>query len=116
MIELVMTKTNLESLERQRRNIEVRSKLSRLPHKKTLQEFNVLFQPSIDEKFVKELVTMAFVYRAENIVLLGLPARAIMESCCLCKASHKGKTHLAVGLPHGGTLVVFLCTLLPLLG
>ncbi|MEG3064875.1 ATP-binding protein [Acetomicrobium sp.] len=73
MIELVMTKTNLESLERQRRNIEVRSKLSRLPHKKTLQEFNVLFQPSIDEKFVKELVTMAFVYRAENIVLLGPP-------------------------------------------
>ncbi len=84
MVELEMAKTNLESLERQRRNIEVRSKLSRLPHKKTLQEFNVLFQPSIDEKLVKELAGMAFIYRAENVVLLN--------------PSDVDKTHLAVGL------------------
>lgn len=32
-----------EAAERQRRNVEVRSKLSRLPHKKTLQEFDVLY-------------------------------------------------------------------------
>jgi len=109
MIELEMTKANLESLgltvaakyldafleraqgenytylsflnelleaevaERQRRNIEVRSKLSRLPHKKTLQEFDFNFQPGVDEKLVKELATMAFVHRAENVVLLGPP-------------------------------------------
>jgi DNA replication protein DnaC len=120
MIELEMTKANLESLglttaakyldafleraqgenytylsflnelleaeaaERQKKKIEVRSKLSRLPHKKTLKEFDFSFQPSIDEKLVKELAGMAFVYRAENVVLLGPPG--------------VGKTHLAVGL------------------
>jgi len=62
----------------------VRSKLSRLPHKKTLKEFDFSFQPSIDEKLVKELATMAFVHRAENAVLLGPPG--------------VGKTHLAVDL------------------
>jgi DNA replication protein DnaC len=108
MIELEMTKANLESLglttaakyldaflERaQDQNhtylsflnelLEVRSKLSRLPHKKTLQEFDFNFQPGVDEKLVKELATMAFVHRAENAVLLGPPG--------------VGKTHLAVGL------------------
>jgi len=73
-----------EAAERQRRNVEVRSKLARLPHKKTLKEFDFNFQPSVDEKLVKELATMAFAYRAENVVLLGPPG--------------VGKTHLAVGL------------------
>lgn len=73
-----------EIRERQRRNIEVRSKLARLPHKKTLQEFDFTFQPSIDEKLIKELATMAFVHRAENLILLGPPG--------------VGKTHLAVAL------------------
>lgn len=73
-----------ELSERQRRNIEVRSKLARLPYKKTLKEFDFTFQPSIDEKQIKELATMAFVYRAENVIFLGPPG--------------VGKTHLAVGL------------------
>lgn len=73
-----------ELVERQRRNIEVRSKLARLPYKKTLEEFDFSFQPSIDEKLVKELATMAFVHRAENLILLGPPG--------------VGKTHLAVAL------------------
>ncbi|KXG77260.1 Chromosomal replication initiator protein DnaA [Fervidicola ferrireducens] len=73
-----------ELSERQRRNIEVRSKLARLPYRKTLKEFDFTFQPSIDEKLIRELATMAFVYRAENVIFLGPPG--------------VGKTHLAVGL------------------
>ncbi|KYO66714.1 IS21-like element helper ATPase IstB [Thermovenabulum gondwanense] len=73
-----------ELSERQRRNIEVRSKLARLPYRKTLSEFDFTFQPSIDEKLIRELATMAFVYRAENVIFLGPPG--------------VGKTHLAVGL------------------
>jgi len=73
-----------EVAERQKRNMEVRTKLARLPYRKTLAEFDFSFQPSIDEKLVKELATMAFIYRTENVILLGPPG--------------VGKTHLAIGL------------------
>ena len=73
-----------EVVERQKRNMEVRTKLARLPYRKTLDEFDFSFQPSIDEKMIKELATMAFIYRAENVILLGPPG--------------VGKTHLAIGL------------------
>lgn len=69
---------------RKQRSEETRIKLSRLPHRKTLQDFDFAFQPSIDERQIRELSTMAFVERAENVVFLGPPG--------------VGKTHLAVGL------------------
>jgi len=73
-----------EVAERQKRNMEVRTKLARLPYRKTLEEFDFSYQPSIDEKLVKELASMAFIYWAENVILLGPPG--------------VGKTHLAIGL------------------
>ncbi|NLY83986.1 MAG: ATP-binding protein [Acholeplasmataceae bacterium] len=73
-----------ERQERRRRSEEVRIKLSRLPHRKTLEEFDFTFQPSIDARQVKELSTLAFAARKENVILLGPPG--------------VGKTHLAVGL------------------
>lgn len=74
----------LEHTERKRRSEETRIKLSRLPHRKTLAEFDFGFQPSIDKRQVDELATLAFAARAENVILLGPPG--------------VGKTHLAVGL------------------
>nr|WP_231037667.1 IS21-like element helper ATPase IstB [Pectinatus frisingensis] len=75
---------DVEKQERQRRSEEVRMKFSRLPHRKTLQDFDFSFQPSIDVRQIKESSTLAFVARKENVVLLGPPG--------------VGKTHLAVGL------------------
>lgn len=71
----------VESQERKRRSEETRIKLSRLPHRKTLEEFDFAFQPSIDKRLIKELATLAFVGRNENVILLGPPG--------------VGKTHLA---------------------
>jgi DNA replication protein DnaC len=73
-----------EMQERKRRSEETRIKLSRLPHRKTLEEFDFRFQPSIDARQIKELSTLAFVARNENVIFLGPPG--------------VGKTHLAVGL------------------
>lgn len=73
-----------EQVERSRRSEETRIKLSKLPHRKTLEEFDFSFQPGIDKRQIDELATLTFVVRAENVVLLGPPG--------------VGKTHLAVGL------------------
>jgi DNA replication protein DnaC len=75
---------NAEIQEKRRRSEETRIKLSRLPHRKTLEEFDFSFQPSIDVRQIKELSTLAFVARDENVIFLGPPG--------------VGKTHLAVGL------------------
>lgn len=73
-----------EIQEKRRRSEETRIKLSGLPHRKTLEEFDFSFQPSIDVKQIRELPTLAFAARAENVIFLGPPG--------------VGKTHLAVGL------------------
>jgi len=49
-----------------------------------LEEFDFSFQPSIDVRQIKELTTLAFVARDENVIFLGPPG--------------VGKTYLAVGL------------------
>ncbi|BCJ85659.1 IS21-like element helper ATPase IstB [Effusibacillus dendaii] len=73
-----------ELFERQRRNLEVRTKLAHLPYRKTLEEFDCAFQPSIDERLIRELATMTFVNRNENVLFLGPPG--------------VGKSHLSVAL------------------
>lgn len=70
--------------QRQQRNLEVRTKLAHLPYRTTMEEFDFSFQPSIDERQVRELSTMSFVGQQENVILLGPPG--------------VGKSHLAVAL------------------
>lgn len=75
---------NTEWQGRHLSGVESRLKLARLPWVKTLEQFDFSFQPAIDRKLVRELATLAFVERAENLILLGPPG--------------VGKTHLAVAL------------------
>lgn len=66
------------------RAFKARLRLARLPFQKTLADFDFAFQPSIDERQIKELATLRFVHEAGNIVFLGPPG--------------VGKTHLSVAL------------------
>ncbi len=61
--------------------------MAHLPFRRTLEDFDFSFQPSIDERQVKELGNLAFVAEAANLLLLGPPG--------------VGKTHLAVAWPLG---------------
>jgi DNA replication protein DnaC len=69
---------------RHRKGVESRLKMARFPWIKTLDQFDFSFQPSIDKKMIRELSTLAFVDRAENVIILGPPG--------------VGKTHLAIAL------------------
>lgn len=59
-------------------------RLSRLPHHKTLDEFDFAFQPDLDARKIRDLAALAFVQAKANIALLGPPG--------------VGKTHLACAL------------------
>lgn len=69
---------------RRQRYLKTRLQLAHLPYVKTFEQFDFSFQPSIDERQVKELRTLRFVHEASNVILQGPPG--------------VGKTHLAVAL------------------
>lgn len=73
-----------EAAARSARALETRLKLARLPYRKGLDVFDFGFQPSIEERQIRELATLRFVHDASNVLFLGPPG--------------VGKTHLAVGL------------------
>jgi DNA replication protein DnaC len=75
---------NDEVEDKMQRSLNFRSRIAKFPYKKTLEEFDFSFQPSIDRKTINGLASMKFVHNAENVVLLGPPG--------------VGKTHLAIGL------------------
>lgn len=73
-----------EAKLKRRRAYEKQVQMSGFPIKKTLDDFDLSFQPSIYKRQIDELATMRFVENAENIVFLGPPG--------------VGKTHLATAI------------------
>jgi DNA replication protein DnaC len=73
---------------RRQRYLKTRLQLAHLPFLKTFEQFDFSFQPSIDERQIRELRTLRFIHEASNVILLGPPG--------------VGKTHLAVALAEAG--------------
>ena len=82
--EMLAELLEVEVSARRERYMSTRTKMAHLPFQRTLEQFDFSFQPSIDERQVKELASLAFVTEATNILLLGPPG--------------VGKTHLSVAL------------------
>jgi DNA replication protein DnaC len=66
------------------RDIAMKTKLAHFPATKTLEDFACAFQPSINERQLREVATLRFVAQGENLRLPGPPG--------------VGKTHLAIAL------------------
>jgi DNA replication protein DnaC len=73
-----------ELVAREERRFDAALRKARLPHHKTLDDFDFAFQPSLDEYEVRQLTDLAFVPARSNVALLGPPG--------------VGKTHVAVAL------------------
>ena len=58
---------------RRQRYLRARLQLAHLPFVKTFDQFDFGFQPSIDERQIRELRTLRFVHEASNVILLGPP-------------------------------------------
>ena len=66
------------------RALEMRLRYSGLPFRKTTEQFDFSFQPSIDRNTIDDLLTLRFIHNKENVVFLGPPG--------------VGKTHLSVAI------------------
>ncbi|HNN97557.1 MAG TPA: IS21-like element helper ATPase IstB [Pseudomonadota bacterium] len=69
---------------KQRKRVAMGIQIAHFPAVRTLEEFDFRFQPSIDQKLVRELATARYVTQTENVLLFGPPG--------------VGKTHLAIAL------------------
>ena len=69
---------------RRTRYLRAKLQLAHLPFVKNFEQFDFSFQPSIDERQIRELRSLRFVHEASNAIFLGPPG--------------VGKTHLSVAL------------------
>ena len=76
--------TQAEVTARFERDVQRKLRLAHLPFFKTLDQFDFAFQPSVNERQLRDLASLRFVANAENVLFLGPPG--------------VGKTHLAVSL------------------
>src|SRR2546425_7039698 len=75
---------NCEVEARRTRYMRAKLQLAHLPFVKTFEQFDFSFQPSIDERQIRELRSLRFIHEASNVIFLGPPGL--------------GKTHLSVAL------------------
>lgn len=73
-----------EMTARNERRLAIKQRLAHFPWVKTLDQFDFDFQPSVDEKKIRELATLRFVEQSDVVLFTGPPG--------------VGKTHLAIGL------------------
>jgi DNA replication protein DnaC len=73
-----------EAAHTRNRRLAARLRYAKFPFRKTIDDFDFEFQPSVDRKLVEDLATLRFIGENRPILFLGQPG---------C-----GKTHLAVAL------------------
>lgn len=85
-----------EAKTKKNRAVENQIKMSGFPYRKTLEQFDFDFQPSINKEQIMELATMRFVENKENVVFLGTPGVVkihLAVSLGMIAAQHRYSTY-----------------------
>ncbi|KJJ84552.1 transposase orfB for insertion sequence element [Candidatus Omnitrophus magneticus] len=88
IIEVLDYLIETERVHKDEKSLIMRINVTGFPYKKTFEEFDFGFQPSIDLKTINDLRTTRFIHNKENVILLGPPG--------------VGKTHLAIAIAMEG--------------
>lgn len=83
-IQIMRELMDVEIRFRDERAADMNLKLSNFPYRKTLDDFDYDYQPSVDRKAIQDLRTLEFIETGDNVLFIG--------------TSGVGKTHLATGL------------------
>ncbi len=81
----------VEVSARRERYLTTRTRLAHLPFQRTPDQFGFAFQPSIDERRIRELANLAFVAEAGNILLLGPPGVGRTDLALALRAIENGQ-------------------------
>ena len=73
-----------EAINRRENSYKKRYSKAKVPHHKTIEDFDFSFKPSIDKKQVNDCLTCNFIKGRENVVFMGKPGT--------------GKTHLSIAI------------------
>lgn len=84
LVEVLDELLTIERTHRFERRVAANLRLSGIPTRKSLEEFDLEAQESIPKRTVEELATLRFLANGENVLLLG--------------PTGVGKTHIATGL------------------
>lgn len=83
-LEFLSRLLEVELEERRFRKVEMLKRFAGFPYKKSLEQFDFEFQPSVDRRLIRDLSTLRFLDNGENVIIVGPPGT--------------GKTMLSVGL------------------
>ena len=83
-LEAMLNLTQKEIEFKEQRASEFNIKVAGFPFKRTLEEFDFDFQPSINKKEIMDLATLRFIEEKKNVLLVG--------------SSGVGKTHIATAI------------------
>lgn len=96
--ELLHRLLKIEEKGKNKRLAEKNIKNVKFDSYKTIEEFNFKFQPSLNESKIKDLATLSFLDKKENVVFIGPPGvgKSHLSTSLGIKACERGKTVLFV--------------------